>query len=187
MQLSVSTEDVPQQERFDLWHATVFENLAISVLPLPHPDAPFRAHFSRRSSGPLLNLNFAADGFVARRQSRELAHRHWDAYWIYRESGPGAWFRIAGQELATNPGDLVVADADAPFETRAGRYAHELWLVPKALIGPHLPAIGRPLVARLSGHGGANALADSYLQALTRHWDSIPDAAMGASPIRWGG
>jgi AraC-like DNA-binding protein len=176
----VSTEGVPARERFDLWNAAVFSTLAISVLPLPDADAPFRAEFTYRTSGPLLNLNFAADGFSAARQHREIAHRHWDSYWIYRESGPGAWFKIAGQELLTTTGDLVIADADVPFETRADRYAHELWLVPKALLEPHLPALGRPLVAKLSGCSGVNALAESYLSALTQNWDDISEATMGS-------
>jgi AraC-like DNA-binding protein len=174
-----TTDNVPERERFELWNAAVFGVLAISVQPLPDVDAPFQARFSSRTKGPLLNLNFAADGFGARRQNREIAHRHWNSYWIYRESSPGAWFNIDGQELATTAGDLVVADADARFETRANRYAHELWLVPKALLEPHLPALGRPLVAKLSGRDGVNALAEGYLGALTQNWDGIGESAMG--------
>jgi AraC-like DNA-binding protein len=179
MRHHITTHDVPVRERFDLWNAAVFGNLAISVQPFPDADAPFRAELSTRTSGPLLNLQFDADGFGARRQGREIAHRHWDSYWIYRESGPGAWFNIAGQELTSTSGDLVIADADAPFETRAECYNHELWLLPKALLEQHLPALGRPLVTRLSGLDGVNALAASYLGALTRNWDGISDAAMG--------
>jgi AraC-like DNA-binding protein len=176
----ITTEGVPARERFGFWNAAVFSALAISVQPLPDADTPFQAEFTYRTSGPLLNLNFDADGFSAARQHREIAHRHWDSYWIYRESGPGAWFKIAGQELVTTTGDLVVADADAPFETRADRYDHELWLLPKALLEPHLPALGRPLVAKLSGCGGVNALAESYLSALTRNWDGISETTMGS-------
>jgi hypothetical protein len=179
MRLDVTTDDVPERERFDRWNAAVFSALAVTVQPSPDAEEPFRGAFCARTSGPLWNYSFSADGFGATRQSREFAHRHWNSYWIYRESGPGAWFRIAGQELVTTTGDVVVADADALFETRADRYTHELWMVPKPLIDPHLPALTRQLVARLSGHGGVNALAESYLGALTRNWDDIPEAAMG--------
>ncbi len=179
MRHHITTHDVPVRERFDLWNAAIFGTLAISVQPFSAADAPFRAEFSTRTRGPLLNLEFDADGFGARRQRSEIAHRHWDSYWIYRELGPGAWFNIAGQELTSTTGDLVIADADAPFETRAEHYAPELWLLPKALLEPHLPALGRPLVTRLSRLDGVNALAESYLGALTRSWDGISDAAMG--------
>jgi len=50
--------------------------------------------------------------------------------------------------------------------------------VPKALLTPHLPALGRPLSMVLSGRRGVDALAASYLGALTRNWDSIPAASM---------
>ena len=181
MQFHISTDDVPAPERFDLWNAAVFGALAISVEPLPGSESPFEARFSARTAGPLLNLSFDADGFIASRRNREIAHRQWDAYWIYREFGPGAWFRVGGHELTTTTGDLVIAHADATFETRANSYSHELCLMPKALLEPHLPALGRPLVTRLSGRDGVNALADGYLEALAQNWDTISDAAM--SPV----
>jgi AraC-like DNA-binding protein len=179
MQFHITTDEVPVRQRFELWNAAIFGTLAISVQPFADNDAPFRAQLAARVSGPLLHLDFDADGFGASRQSREIAHRRWDSYWVYRESGPGAWFRIAGQELTTTAGDLVIADADAPFETRADRYAHQLWLIPKTLLDPHLPALRRPLVMRLSRQDGVNALAESYLAALTHNWDELSEAEMG--------
>jgi AraC-like DNA-binding protein len=159
----------------------VFSILAISAAPLPGAAAPFQAHFSARSSGPLLNCGFESDGFHATRGSREIARRQWHGHRVYRESSAGVWFRIAGQEFVTRAGDVIVADADAEFEARPiGRYSDESWLLPKALLDPHLPGRGRAGVTRLTGRGGVAALAASYLDSLTRHWDSIPEAEMGA-------
>ena len=91
-----------------------------------------------------------------------------------------AWVRIAGREVVSTTGDLLIADADAPFEAEPiHRYADELWLVPKALLDPHLPVPGRLTVTRLSSRSGVQALAASYLGSLTRNWDNIPEAAMG--------
>jgi AraC-like DNA-binding protein len=179
MQFHITTDEVPPRQRFDLWNAAIFGTLAISVQPFRDGDAPFRAQLAARVSGPLLHLDFDADGFGATRQHREIAHRHWDSYWVYRESGPGAWFRIGGEELTTTAGDLVIADADAPFETRADRYAHQLWLIPKAVLEPHLPVLGRPLVKHLSRQDGVSALAESYLAALTHNWHGLCEAEMG--------
>jgi AraC-like DNA-binding protein len=180
MRLNITTDDVPERDRFELWSGAVFSTLAIAARPLPDAEGPFQARFSARSRGPLLNCAFDSDGFHATRQSREIAHRQWDSYRIYREAGAGVWFSIAGQEMLSATGDLLVADADALFEARpVDRYADESWLIPKALLDPHLPATGRPGLTRLSGRSGVEALAAGYLLSLTRHWDSIAEASMG--------
>lgn len=180
MRLEVSVDDAPSGDRFEQWRATIFDTLAISAEPLPATIGPFRAHFSARSSGPLLNCAFASDGFKAIRQNREIAHRQWDGYRIYREYSAGVWFSIAGQEVVTSKGDMLVADADATFQARPiDRYSDESWLVPKSLITPHLPQLGRPLLMKLSGRDGVEALAANYLDTLTRNWDNIPPASMG--------
>jgi AraC-like DNA-binding protein len=180
MRLHISTDDVPEADRFPLWHATVFNTLAISAQPMPNPSGTFQARFSARTHGPLLHCTFQSDGFLALRQSREIAHRQWDGYRIYREASAGVRFRVGGQDLVSAPGDLLIADADAPFEARPiDRYADESWLLPKALLEPHLPAKGRQTVLRLSGRQGVEALAASYLDSLTRNWDSIQVASMG--------
>ena len=179
MRVRITTDDVPQGDRFALWSAAVFSTLAISAQPIPDATGPFRARFSARSRGSLLNCRFNSDGFHATRQSREIAHRQWDSYRIYREASAGVAFKIGGQEMLSTTGDMLVADADALFDARpVERYADESWLLPKAVLDPHLRARGLRDVTRLSGRSGVAALAAGYLDALTRHWDDIPEAAM---------
>ncbi|MGA3401183.1 MAG: helix-turn-helix domain-containing protein [Acetobacteraceae bacterium] len=181
MRLQITTEDVPERSRFEAWHDAVYRTLAISAQPLPDADGPFRARFCARTSGPLVHCSFDADRYRAIRQGRDIAHRHWDSYWIGREFSAGAFHTIGGQDWISNPGDLVVGDADAVSDSRpADRYSHQLWLVPKALLDPHLPALRRPIYTRLSDRNGVDALAGSYLDALTRNWDSISEVTMGS-------
>jgi len=175
----LSTEDVPERDRFEVWNNAIFNTLAISVRPLPDAEGPFRAHLSARSSGSLLNCRFNADGFRATRQNSEIAHQHWDSYWIVRESGPGAWHKLDGQEIISQHGDLIIGDTDTTSDTYpVSRYNHELWVVPKALVDPHLPARGLRPFTLLSGRDGVDALAAVYLDTLTKHWDSIAEPAM---------
>lgn len=179
MRLEITTESVPDRDRFALWRGTVFDTLAISAYPIPDATGPFRARFTARSAGPLLTCRFRSDGFHAVRQGREIVHRQWHGYRVYRESGPGVCFTIAGQPLRTVPDDLVIADADALFEAHPiAHYADESWLLPKALLDPHLPRRAGPLLMRLSGRTGVQALAASYLDALSRNLDAVPEPAM---------
>jgi AraC-like DNA-binding protein len=179
MRLTITTDGVPERDRFDAWCGAVFSTLAISVERLPGAGRSFAARFSARQKGPLLNCSFDSDGFRAIRQSREIAHRQWHGYRIYRESSPGVRFSIGGSDIASSEGDLLIADADATFEAvPVARYADESWLLPKAMIEPHLPASRRRGVTRISGRTGTEALAAGYLEALTRNWDDIPEIRM---------
>ncbi len=179
MHLDLSVGDGPQHSRFETWRAAIFDTLAISAQLLPDHAGRFHARFSARSSGPLLNCRFDSDGFHATRQAREIAHRQWDGYRIYRESSAGVRFRISGQDVTTAAGDLLIADADALFEAwPTDRYSDESWLLPKKMVDPHLPGLGRPLLMRLSGRDGVQALAASYLETLTQNWDHIPETTM---------
>ena len=181
MRLEITTDDVPERDRFALWQGAVSSTLAITAHPLPDTAGAFSARFTARSVGPLLNCSFRGDGFQAVRQSREISSRQWHSYRIYREYSAGVWFRIAGEECISTTGDLLIADADAPFEARpTDRYFDESWLVPKALLDPHLPARGRPRLMRLSGRSGVASLAASYLETLTCAWDTIPAIAIGS-------
>ena len=111
-----------------------------------------------------MNCSFDSDGFRAVRQGREIAHRQWHGYRIYREHSPGVQFSIGGTEIASSRGDLLIADADAMFEAMPlARYADESWLLPKAMIEPHLSPSRRTTVTRLSDRAGTEALAADYL------------------------
>jgi AraC-like DNA-binding protein len=180
--LHISTDDVPERDRFATWAETVHSAFALEAAPLPGVSAPFRGRFSGRTSGPLLHFSVAADAHRIAGRALGNTRRPQDGYRIYREASVGAWFRLPNMEGVTRTGDLVVYDSDLPLQTlpRDG-YRHEMLIVPKLLLDPHLPASGRPLAMMLSGRNGVEALAASYLDALIRNWDSIPEAAMGSA------
>jgi AraC-like DNA-binding protein len=181
MRFDVSTDDAAERDRFPLWAGAVHSTLGLDAEPAPGAPLPFRGKLSGRSSGPLLHLSVAADTHrIAHRPLYGGAQRLLDGYRIYREASVGAWFRVAGVEGITRTGDLVVYDTKLPLETRPlDGYLLEMWLVPRALLEPHLPALGRPLMTVLSGRAGVEALAVSYLDALTRNWDSLSESSMG--------
>jgi AraC-like DNA-binding protein len=180
MQFEITTDGVPERDRLEAWRSAIFGTLAISAEPMQGAERPYEGRFSARSSGKLLNCSFESDGFLATRKSWEIAYRRWDGYRVYRESSPGVRFKIGGEELVTFAGDLIVADADAPFEALPVLgYKDESWLLPKAMVDPYLPKSARRPVTRLSGRTGVDALAANYLETLTRNWDAIGEAGMG--------
>ena len=93
MRVQITTDDVPEGDRFGLWSAAVFSTLAISAQPMPDVPEPFRARFCARSRGPLLDCSFDSDGLHATRQSREIAHRQWDTPHLLFEPTGGSFAR----------------------------------------------------------------------------------------------
>jgi AraC-like DNA-binding protein len=179
MEFHFSTDDLPERDRFEAWADTMGRGLGLQRLPLADASGPFHATVSGRSLGQLGNLQVNADTHRTVRKGRDIANRHLNGYWVYREASAGAWFSHGGHEFFTRAGSLIIADADTPFDSQAsGRLSYESWLVPKSLLNPHLPALTRPLSLELSGGNGVNALAASYLDALTRNWDDFSDATM---------
>lgn len=179
MQFDVSTDTLPERDRFAGWAAAVHHTLGLDAEPSPDAMQPFRANLAGRSSGPLTHLSVAADAHRIAHRTRGTAQPPSDGYRIYCEASVGAWFRLADMEGVTRTGDLVVYDSHLPFETQPrDGYLLTMWLLPRALLEPHLPALGRPLATILSGRSGVEALAASYLDALTLNWDSLSEAAM---------
>lgn len=180
MRLHISTDDVPERERFDNWDAMLDSTLGMHARPLADSREPFQANLSVSSTGPLFSLTMEADGHCIVRDTATVAQRHLNAYWVYREVGAGARITHAGDEVVTTTGNLIIADADVPCEIRPmGRYGHSVLLVPKPALDPYLRASGRPVLALLSGLNGVEALASGYLDALARNWDGIGAESMG--------
>lgn len=180
MRFQFSTDDVPERDHFTFWADGVRANAAARREPLPDATGPFRASMFMQSSGPLAYFKVEADPHVILRGSREVARMQEETYWIYREASAATWCNYAGQETISHAGDLIIADFGIPFEARAkSGFKYESWLVPKALIEPHLPRAARAPMLRTLRHDGVGGLAASYLETLTRNWDDIPEAAMG--------
>jgi AraC-like DNA-binding protein len=165
---STCIDDVPEPARFEFWRETCCEPLGL----IPERDdttVPFQAHVSSVAMGPLLHVHYknAATCRVGR-HIRDISRHPRQSCSIYREASPGAWFRQAGQEFTTAPGDFVISDLDLPFETRplAGAYAHDLWLLPKLALMPYLPATGRPILKQLNAAHAVAKLLTAYLDAV---------------------
>jgi AraC-like DNA-binding protein len=179
MLLDFSTDGVTSGETFDVWADTMHTLCGMRVTPSSTTSGPFRGRISGSSNGPLLSLSIDADGYDVQRSSREIAARPWNSYWIYREAGSGTRLGLAGREIRTAHGDLIVGDADVPLESWASSpCAHQASLVPKALLDPHLPRGGGPLLAWLSGREGVAALAATYFEALTRELGHIAEQSI---------
>lgn len=180
MRFQFSADDVPERDRFAVWADGVRANTGTRRQPSPDASGPFSARTLIQSSGPLVYVKVEADPHVILRGPAEIARMHQETYWIYREFSAASWCNYAGRESIAHAGDLIIADFGMPFEAKAkSGFKYESWLLPKALLEPHLPHAARTPMQRTLHRDGVGGLAVTYLETLTRNWDDIPEATMG--------
>lgn len=86
-------------------------------------------------------------------------------------------YRCSGYELFQAPGDLVLADTEAPFEVAHPAGTHVLiWELPRARLSPLLAATEGGRHRHISGDRGMGAMLGSYARMLARQADLL-DAA----------
>jgi len=174
----VSTNGVPERDRFSYWRDEFGETMAgVTDERSDDPDIPFEASVVGSISRSLQRFRCQACGHPVFRRERDIArHGYEDRIGVYREIGGSSWIRRGGREFVTRPGDLIIADPTVPFEIQALRsYDHEMWSFPRLLIDPHLAATQRPRSLHLPNRPGVNSLVLGYLDMLGGQLDSLHD------------
>jgi AraC-like DNA-binding protein len=142
----------------------------------PLADAPlsFAGRIGIRVTPTLAHLAFAVDNNVVSRLRPQIRRLEWGQYHLYREHSDGAWFDIDGHEFVTAHGDLVLYDSDLPMRTRGkAAYRHHLWMIPRAMLDPHLPArVGR-LAIHIPASSEVAPLVLAYVDALAGSFDRL--------------
>lgn len=167
-------------DRYDAW-TQINGQFGIGSDP-PEDVAAYRAELRVLLSEPLSALIYEAQNCLVYRLAPQIRRMEWGQYWLYREIGPGAWMEIGGREIKTGPGDLVIAEADSPFKTLALQdYRHQVWLMPRSTLDPHLPILQRPLAVHIPASQAINAFIQAYLDQLERQFEDLADPVVGVA------
>ena len=175
--LVLSTDDIPQRERFSYWQE------AVAKIGIPGdrdraPETGFDGRLAVTSGGSLTRFRFSSSKYRVRRRARQIACQDGDnRIWLYRDIGGGSWHDDNGRPFVTRAGEVIVGGPTLPLATEAlDHYDHEIWHFPSALLDPHLSTAQQPKMLRLSDRDGINGIFLSYLEALSEKLDSLDDA-----------
>jgi hypothetical protein len=129
--LVLTTDDVPEADRFSYWREAVNEGM-IGITGERNAATPFSARISGSISASVTRFQYRADGFPVFRRPRDVARiSRDDQILLYRENSEGACFNLDRREFVTRRGDLVVFDPTVPFATEARRnYDRDLLVLP---------------------------------------------------------
>lgn len=178
------TTGLRPNDRFDWWRDQMVQTTGITTGQLEPGHYWGRLHV--RSLPSLTFLSFTARNNLAERLRPQIRQLEWGQYFIYREMGDGGFFELGGREVVTARGDLILYDADTTMRARSkSNYRHHLWMIPKAILDPHLPPLPRPLVVHFPMGDGMVALVLAVVDALAGRMGELgePEAALAADNL----
>ena len=174
MQTSVlSTDAIPGREHFAVWRGMFGDRLSAR-------DGDEDGRLVRSRNGSVARIRCRADG--PSRDPHDIARREWrDHFFLFRELGPGSRFRWGRGELVTRRGELAIGDPAVPLAAdRAADYDYELWMFPRRLLDPHLPAARRPRAHVLTGPAGLIGIIKACLDSFAAELDALDDGETDA-------
>lgn len=176
-----STDGLRQVDRVEVWREIVFERFGVIGEPQPTSGKPFRSEIFAASGAGLQYFRMRTTPFKVVRRLREVSRRPLSGYILYKEASAETRLALGDNEFVSRSGEVRLWDGNLPFVNEAkGGFDLEGWVIPKALLSPHLPALGQPLSLRLSGSQGVGGLALNYLATLA-HDISLLDTAQGVA------
>src|SRR3712207_433458 len=146
MPAAFDTDAVSPHERFAFYREVVLSALYRMTPEVRQAPEAFRSLLTPRPVANALAVHCRGTPHLVARTQSDIAANLSDCYFIFQQLGPApAIFRGngGGESFDVASGDLVLGDADTPFETpeHAG-YNHLFWMLPKRLIDPILPGAG---------------------------------------------
>jgi AraC-like DNA-binding protein len=185
MSVVIDTDEVPADERFDLWADTtprVFEPLAVR----PREDGPFEGRVARYPLGPLTLYRLTADPSVVTRTRAMIGAS--DPEWIQLSLLLRGRCVVDqdGRQALLEAGDFASWASSRPYGVDA-HTQHDLLVTycPEALLRPYSERILDRTATTVPGDRGTGRLVRRFLLALLDEledgvsMESAPDVAEG--------
>jgi AraC-like DNA-binding protein len=177
---ALTTDHIGVADRFAYWREQWCQGVGVTGELASGERHGFNARATAWTAPSVIRLRLETSPFQVSRGLPEIS-RHSLENWIclYQEMSEGTTFQHAGNEFITRPGDLLLTDPTIPFSGRPyGAHNYHRWMLPRALIEPHLPSGRRPISEQLTGSHGINGLVQAYLRALNDAIDECDSAEL---------
>jgi AraC-like DNA-binding protein len=176
-----STDGLPERRQFDSFGEAMWPG-GFSIEPDAAPGRAYAARTMHWHGQSFDRVVLTADRVRMLRRPSDIARCSWNAFWVSRETGDGTRHESGRRELVTRPGDLLLGFTDEVHASRVlDRFDNDVWLMPKQLLDPHMPAGVSPILQRLSLQG-VGALVADYLDSLNRQM-ALLDGPVGEAIV----
>ena len=125
-----------ERDRFASWREAVCQHI-YAMTPERDNRNGFRGVITATRLGGLDFIEVQCDGHLVARRSEDIARSSSDTYYVYCQRANSAWIRQAEREVVAEPGDVVIADPNIPFMTKASEsFNFRVWRVPRSMLDP---------------------------------------------------
>jgi AraC-like DNA-binding protein len=183
---SISTDAVPQRDRFVYWvEAVSRQYTGMTLETTPEQRRLFSARLTAIRHAGVTSMGFDRSGARAHRGAGDIARFPSDNLLIYSAPASPSWIRAHdGDEFIAPPGSLVVGFADVPFShANVGDEPIVCALVslPVALIGSFHRGRRKAMPRVVETDGGLGALLGAYFAAWRRNLAALEGEAFDAA------
>jgi AraC-like DNA-binding protein len=179
----LSTAPLADDEKFEFWREECM--LRVMGISVDHAEREtFSGDLSIAASRSVVkvHMNMQAGPYRLRRTAAEMSRVGWaESVFLIRPSGGHAEYRQTGRAPdRVGVQELLLADPTAPSFGTGMVGQVDVWMLPRALIEPHLPAGRGPIWQHISSTPGINQLIWSYHAAITEQMDSLSEIELAA-------
>jgi AraC-like DNA-binding protein len=181
--LSISTDRVPQRERYAYWREAVssqYTGMSTDCSKAERERFWARLAGSRRAGSTLLNIE--RSGVLTHRATKDIERFPNDNLLIYSAPATHSLFRPHdGQEFVAAPASIVIGYADVAFShvpVNGVDYACRLASLPVAPVGSFRRSQRRPLPKVIAADCGIGRLLVSYFDAWSSNFAALEGEAL---------
>lgn len=180
----VSTDAVPQSERFAYWLDMVC-SIYVRLECEKTDDRVVFGDIEFTRLGALDFTELSSNARLIRRTTSLIRTSSDDDYCLVQVQRQGQGVVIQdGRTAIVEPGDFVVYDCTRPYELRFDEAGHKVVVlrVPRPALEPHVGNLSELTATRVNGAGAAGQLLLSMVETLRRDIDQLhPASANGVS------
>jgi AraC-like DNA-binding protein len=174
----MSSEDLPQRDRFDWWCEIAARDTVPTCVSSPH-TGDFRASAAMVEMGPVQLSVLSFPELRSLRTPALVRRSDPERYGLTLVTGGAIWFSQSRNETRLAADDFLLYDTSQPFDSRAISAT-----APARMLILHLPKTALPLPAkrlhpllaqRFSASGGMAAILASYLSSIVGVRDDALD------------
>jgi AraC-like DNA-binding protein len=157
------SDGIAERDQFASWREAVCQHI-YAMTPERESRNGFRGVITASRLGGLDFIEVQCDGHVVARRNEDIARASSDTYYVYCQRANSAWIRQAERELIAEPGDVVIADPNIPFMTKASEsFNFRVWRMPRSILDPLRVTRGSIMITHLRRNDPLGALLRDYL------------------------
>ena len=176
LKIQISTQGLPDKERFEFWHDEVCKSL-LHITPVPpSDDLPFSASIDVQITSRFQVARFDVSHGSVVKTASDLSRDPHDNVLLYIAIGKPQLYTFGGQDYLLNDGDTCIVPIDRRYQGGGNALNSLSFLMPRSVLSPLLAGGNMPGVVHLPSAAPLAMLLRASLDATVTQLPGLSDA-----------